>query len=107
MSSIEPNFDVFLVEFLFDVSSLYRCNKSPTAVAYLVLPLKSSSPLICLGDPILDGFWKNDSAKLSNPSSLDPPPVKTNPALMLFEYPLSLISLCIASRISLTLAVII
>ncbi len=40
---------------------------------------------MCLGDPILDGFWKNDSAKMSNPSSFEPQPVKTSPALILFE----------------------
>jgi len=75
--------------YLFDednfLNSFSLYNKSPTAVEYRVFPLKSSSPFILFGEPILDGVLKNDSEKLSSPSSFEPPPVKTSPALILFE----------------------
>ena len=50
---------LLVVDFL-SSRSLYR--SSPTAVEYLVLPLKSSNPLMFLGEPILDGDWKKLSA---------------------------------------------
>ena len=56
LSSIEPILEVYLFFDDIKISSLYLYKSSPTAVEYLVFPLRSSSPFIDFGDPILDGF---------------------------------------------------